>query len=93
MQQQTASIRGAVTHRRQPELNADAVRCRPSRGFLLLSGRAYAQRSYNGSMTPAHSLQETLQIQKHILNDSADSGSNRTLKGLKDLHLGIRLPG
>lgn len=31
---QTAAIRGAVTQRRKPELNADTVRCRPSAGSL-----------------------------------------------------------
>lgn len=34
---QTAAIRGAVTQRRQPELNADTVCCRPSWGFLPFS--------------------------------------------------------
>ncbi|CAH4035467.1 unnamed protein product [Pieris brassicae] len=40
MQQQTAAIPGGMTQRRQPELNADAVRCRPSSAFLLSAGRA-----------------------------------------------------
>ncbi|CAF4811016.1 unnamed protein product [Pieris macdunnoughi] len=40
MQQQTDAIHGGMTQRRQPELNADAVRCRPSSAFLLSAGRA-----------------------------------------------------
>lgn len=56
MQQQTDAIRGAVTQRRQPELNADTVCCRPSWGFLPFSLAGRATRSVHRSTTRAHAL-------------------------------------
>lgn len=53
---QTAAIRGAVTQRRQPELNADTVCCRPSWGFLPFSLAGRAPLSVQRSTTRAHAL-------------------------------------